>query len=240
MCVPRSALYHHSVSQDGDGAKADDSDGRVESARDVPVTRKHGTVEEPNEAPTRASAWAIEHDDVFPDDTPFCSRVRALDRRIGAGERLVLLAMLATIVGIGAMQALATKLFDHSFSWSFDFIRGGTFAIAMIAGAYASQQASQISMDLVSRKVSPRTRLAMRIVLGLVTVFAMYLLAKTGLRMVELTAKEGGDHTIPAHWLAMLIPIGSVLIAIHTVLRSIIDVDYLRRGKLPREQLKAH
>jgi TRAP-type C4-dicarboxylate transport system permease small subunit len=224
------------VSQDGD----EDSDGRVEPALDVPKTRKHGTVEEPAEAPTRASAWSISHGDVFPDDTPFTTRVRSLDRNIGAAERLILLAMLATIVGIGAMQALATKLFDHSFPWSFDFIRGGTFAIAMIAAAYASQQASQISMDLVSRKVSARTRLAMRIVLGLVTVFAMYLLAKTGMRMVELTGKEGGDHTIPAHWLAALIPIGSVLITIHTVLRSVIDVDYLRRGKLPPEQLKAH
>jgi TRAP-type C4-dicarboxylate transport system permease small subunit len=229
------------VSQDGDGANPDeDSDGRVEPARDVPKTRKHGTVEEPSEPPTRSSAWAISHGDVFPDDTPFTKLVRAIDRTIGAGERLLLLAMLAIIVGIGAMQALGTKLFDHSFPWSFDVIRGGTFAIAMIAAAYASQQASQISMDLVTRKVSARTRLAMRVVLGLVTVFAMYLLAKTGARMVLLTAKEGGDHTIPAYALAALIPFGSLLITIHTVLRSVIDVDYLRRGKLQPEQLKAH
>ncbi|MBA2544783.1 MAG: TRAP transporter small permease [Deltaproteobacteria bacterium] len=229
------------MSEDDGGSKPEESDGRVEPARDIPKTRKHGTVEPTDgEPPSRASAFELTHPDVFPDDTTFTARIRSIDRMIGAGERLLLLAMLATIVGIGAAQALATKLFDHSFPWSFDFIRGGTFAIAMIAGAYASQQASQISMDLVTRKVSPRTRLAMRVVLGLVTLIAMYLLAKTGLRMVELTAKEGGDHTIPAHWLALLIPIGGLLIAVHTILRSVIDIDYFRRRKLPPEQIKAH
>jgi TRAP-type C4-dicarboxylate transport system permease small subunit len=226
------------VSEDDAGSKDDESDGRVEPARDIPKTRKHGTVppEETGEPPVRQSAWSLAHIDVYPDDSGFSSRARKTDRLLGSAERVGLLVMLGIIVGIGAMQALATKLFDHSFGWSFDVIRGGTFAIAMIAAAYASQQASQISMDLVTRKISPRGRLVMRVLLGLITIAAMYLLVTTGLRMVELTQKEGGDHTIPAHWLAWLIPIGGGLIAFHTLTRMAIDVDYLRRGKLPPEK----
>jgi TRAP-type C4-dicarboxylate transport system permease small subunit len=213
--------------------KAEDS-GVVAAVTDIPPTRKHEIADEP---PQRQSALQLLVDQTpFPDDGSLSGPLRAVDRYVGMVEQIMLMTLLLTVVGIGAMQALSDKLFSHSFDWSFDAIRGGTFAIAMLASAYASQQGSHLSMDLVTRRMRPRGRLVMRIVLGLVTIFAAIILVRTGLQMYAKFQKEGGDHFIPAHWLALLIPIGGGLIILHTVLRIAIDADYLVRAKLPPEK----
>jgi TRAP-type C4-dicarboxylate transport system permease small subunit len=207
----------------------------VASAADVPPTRKHELASV--DPPSRPSATQLEAlPEGFPDDGPLSAKVRTADRYLGMVEQVVLVALLLAVVFVGALQALSTKLANHSFPWSFDVIRGGTFAIAMLAAAYASQQGSHISMDILTRKAPPRVRLGMRVALGFVTLFAVSLLVWMGLRMVEKLAKEGGDHTIPAHWLAMLIPIGGGLIMLHTLLRMVVDADYLVRRKLPPEK----
>jgi TRAP-type C4-dicarboxylate transport system permease small subunit len=226
------------VSQDGDGSEPE-SDGAVKTASEVPPTRKHETVDEP---PARASSLRLDDEPlVYPDDGSMARRMRSFDDMLGTVERIILMGLLAILVVVGAMQVIATKLFDHSFPWSFDVIRGGTFAIAMLASAYASQQGSHICMDIITRKLPPRRKLISRVVLGLVTIFAAILLVWMGMRMVNLLAKEGGssEHTIPQHWLAMLIPIGGGLIIFHTLVRMTIDVDYLVRGKLPPERAPA-
>jgi TRAP-type C4-dicarboxylate transport system permease small subunit len=221
------------VSQDGDGSEPE-SDGAVKTASEVPPTRKHETVEQP---PARASGLDL-GPLVFVDDGPLARRLRHVDDMLGTVERVVLMVLLGILVFVGALQVIATKAFDHSFPWSFDVIRGGTFAIAMLASAYASQQGSHICMDIVTRKLPPRTRLFSRVALGFVTIFAAIMLIWMGHRMVGLLSKEGGssEHTIPQHWLAMLIPIGAGLIIFHTLVRMTIDVDYLVRGKLPPER----
>lgn len=178
----------------------------------------------------------------FPHDGPVASRLRQVDHYLGLIEQAVLFGILIAVVLTGTAQAISTKLFQKSLLWSFDIVRGGTFAIAMIGAAFASQQARHLSMDIVSRFVKPRTRQIMRIVLGLFVVFATYLLMRSGLRLHERVAAEGGHRgAIPIETVAMMIPTGAGLIILHTLLHLLIDVDYLRRGKLtPEKQMTGH
>lgn len=174
---------------------------------------------------------------VYPDDGPVAGKIRQIDHWAGLIEQAVLFAIFAAVVFTGTAQAISTKLFQKSLLWSFDIVRGGTFAIAMLGAAFASHQASHLSMDLVSRFVHARTRQIMRIVLALFTLFAAYLLLRSGLRLEERVAQEGGHRgLIPMETIALMIPIGAGMIMFHTTLRLLIDVDYLRRGKLPPEK----
>jgi TRAP-type C4-dicarboxylate transport system permease small subunit len=173
----------------------------------------------------------------YPDDGPISGKLRRVDHYAGVLEQAALFLILGAVVVTGTAQAISTKVFQHSLLWSFDIVRGGTFAIAMIGAAFASHQASHLSMDIVSRFVHPRKRLAMRVVLGVFTIFAAYLLLKSGLRLYERVASEGGHRGVIAiETIAMMIPVGSALIIFHTALRVLIDIDYLRRGKLPPEK----
>jgi TRAP-type transport system small permease protein len=193
----------------------------------------------PPDPPVRQSVLdMLAQQDEFPDDGPLSARVRAVDHWAGVVEQIVLFAILLTVVGVGAAQALSSKLFKHVLLWSFDVIRSGTFAIAMIGAAYATHQVKHLSMDIVTRRLSPRSQLIMRIVIGLFVIFAVHLLVKGGLTLRSQVAGEGGDHAhiIPKHLVAAMIPAGGLLIIFHTLLHIVIDIDYLRRGKRPPEK----
>lgn len=207
----------------------------------VPPTRISGAALD-GEPPVRPSAAMLPPGPKnYPDDGPVSASLRKVDHFAALAEQIVLFGMLAIVVLVGTFQALATKLTGTSFVWSFDVVRGCTFVIAMLGAAFASHHASHLSMDIVSRWMSPRMRLAAQIVLGLFTIFAAYLLFESGLHLRTQVASEGGSHTIPPDLIAAMIPIGAGLIMFHTLLRVLIDADYLRRGKLPPPKaLSAH
>jgi TRAP-type C4-dicarboxylate transport system permease small subunit len=191
--------------------------------------------EEPAERPSAMQLLA--DPTLFPHDSAVAAKIRLVDRYAGIAEQVVLFAMLGVVVFAGAAQAISTKLMGKSLMWSFDLVRGGTFAIALIGAAFASHQARHLSMDIVSRFISPRRRQILRIVLGLFTIFAGYLLLSSGLRLHERVAAEGGHRgLVPIETIALMIPIGSALIMFHTLLHLLIDADYLVRGKLPPEK----
>ena len=218
---------------DGEGGASDKAAPRSELV--VPPTRPSRPSEEP---PTRQSAIQLMADPaLFPDDGPFAQRLREIDKLAGVAEQVLLFGLLALMILVAAVQILATKLFGESFLWSFDIVRAGSFAIAMGGAALASRYASHLSMDVVSRLLSRRNRLALRVVLGFVTIFAAALLLYSGLHVVEEKRGLGGDHTVPLPLLAAMIPIGSGLIIFHTLLHVLIDIDYLARGKLPPEKV---
>ncbi len=199
------------------------------------TTESAGDEKEPPPRPSALQLLADPQD--YPDDGPIAGTLRKVDRYAGLLEQAVLFAVLAAVVITGTAQAISTKLFQQSLLWSFDVVRGGTFAIAMIGASFASHQASHLSMDIVSRFVKPRTRQIMSIVLGAFTVFATYLLLRSGLRLEERVAMEGGHRgVIPIETIAMMIPVGAGLIMFHTFIRVLIDIDYLRRGKRPPEK----
>ena len=119
-------------------------------------------------------------------------------------------------------------------------IRGGTFAIAMLGGAFATHQARHLSMDLISRRLSPRARLFLKIALALFTIGIVALLVRSGFHIIaqERELKQE-DHLISSVRIAYLIPLGGSLIILHTVLHTIIDVDYIVRGKTPPERMRS-
>jgi TRAP-type C4-dicarboxylate transport system permease small subunit len=208
--------------------------GRVEAELEVPPTRRSVAKEEP---PIRQSAIELMAEPTrFPDDGPLSHRLRMIDQYAGVAEQVLLFGMLATIIIIATVQALSTKLFGHSFLWSFDVVRAGTFVIAMTGAAFASRFASHLSMDVLSRFLGARRRLVLKVALGSVTIFAAGLLANAGLHIRAQVASEGGEHTVPPGLLAAMIPIGAGLIIFHTFLHMLIDIDYIVRGKLPPEK----
>lgn len=208
--------------------------GRVEKESEVPPTRRVNVAGEP---PLRQSAAVLDPGPVnYPDDGQFAASVRKFDHLVGLAIQIALFGLLGLVVVVATVQAFATKIFSHSFIWSFDVVRAGTFAIAMIGAAFASHHMSHLSMDVVSRRLAPKNRLALRVVLAAFTIFAAYLLLVSGLHLRAQVATEGGTHSIPPHLIAALIPFGSGLIIFHTALRMLIDIDYLRRGKLPPEK----
>ena len=219
------------MSEPSDDDKPDDG-GKVREKLDVPATRKQEAIKD-DEPPARPSgSLSLEGPLTFPDDGPFSRKVRLLDSWIGKGEQVVLVALLVVMILVCAADALMDKLANDHVEAKEHVIVLSTFAIAMIGTAYATQQSRNLAMDLVSRRLSPRARLVLKVMIGVFTWLIVGIVARAGLRNMD--QQEGFPW-----WIATLIPLGCALIALHTLLHIAIDIDYLKRGKTPPERMRS-
>jgi TRAP-type C4-dicarboxylate transport system permease small subunit len=241
----RDDPYHRIVNQSGDG---DGPDGPTEA----------GETPAPGEAPAaapvgepasfdaevpqtrRQSAAAIAHPPQFPDDGALSGWLRRADRALGTGEQALLFGLLSLVVLTAATAALSDRVLHVDLGrWWFDVVRGGTFSIAMIGAVFASHQQRHLSMDLVSRRLPPRGRLVLRVILAVFTVAIASLLVRSGLHQLATVGGEGANQFISTHTIVTFMPIGGVLIIAHTILHMVIDIDYLARGKTPPERMRS-
>jgi TRAP-type C4-dicarboxylate transport system permease small subunit len=214
----------------------ENKDDAAPEPADVPPTRKH---EAPAEPPKRESHLSLENIPVgFPDDGPVSANVRRVDNYLGLIEQGLLFALLAAVVLTAASAALSDKLFHHPLGrWWFTTVRGGTFAIAMFGAVFATHQQRHLAMDLISRRLPPKGRLILGIVLKLFTIAIAALLLRSGLHQRDTV---GGvvEEYISDKSIVTALPIGAALIMLHSLLHLVIDVDYLVRGKNPPEKIR--
>jgi TRAP-type C4-dicarboxylate transport system permease small subunit len=148
-------------------------------------------------------------------------------------EHALLVVLLLVLVGVGAGQAIATKL-GSSWAWSFEIIRYSVFFIAMTGAALSAHTGQLIAMDFVTRMISPQNRARLRVVLRLFTI-AICVLLVVGGKMLVSAATDTLYHVINPRWGLMALPIGAGLIAVHVLLHMAIDLIYLLRGRTPPE-----
>ncbi len=219
-----------------DGGKT--ADAVSEGDADIPSTRKHETPE--SEPAPRKSSLDLRAPITYPDDGALAANVRKLDNWIGVAEQIVLVTIMLAVVLTAASHALLDRFAHIQVPFKDDVIRAGTFAIAMIAGAFASHQAKHLSMDLVSRRMAPRTRLFLKVVLSLFVIFMVVLFIRSGFHNITNEQQFAAeDKLISRVRIAWLIPIGGFMIILHTVLHTIIDVDYILRRKTPPERMRS-
>lgn len=175
----------------------------------------------------------------FPDDGPAAQWLRRIDHALGSAEQGVLFAVLFIVVLTASAHAIVEKITDHGIWWSYDVVRGGTFVLAMIGAAFATHQSRHLAMDLISRRMQPRSRLVLQSLLEVFTIAICTVLARSGLHQVSAAGKETGRHLIEAANVAMFLPVGAALIMVHAALHLIINLDYLRRGKLLPERARS-
>lgn len=236
----RAALwptYHQPVSEKSD----DEPDQATSMDKEVVGPSAVPEAQHSNERPSQLQ---LEIDKVvdphpsFPDDGPVSEFVRKADNSLGLIEQICLFALLAAVVLTAAASALSDKLFHHHLGrWWFTVVRGGTFTIAMLGAVFATHQQRHLAMDLISRKLSPRGRLVLGIVLKLFTIVIAALLFRSGLHQREHVG-SGENLIVSDRAVVTMLPIGAALIILHSLLHIVIDVDYLVRRKLPPEKAR--
>ena len=212
------------------------SESGVPEPADIPPTRKHET-----EPPARESHLSLDNIPVaFPDDGPLARNLRLVDAYLGHIELAVLLAVFAAVVLVASLSALSEHLAHHQIGlWWNWVVRKGTFAIAMLGAAYATQQGRLLAMDLVSRKLSPRGSLVLGVLVNLFTVALAGVLVHIGLYMHDHANHHDGPRldlglfALTEKDAQVVIPMGAALILLHSLLHAAIDIDYLVRNKLP-------
>lgn len=193
------------------------------------------------EPPVRPSKLKIEVEPAtFPDDGPISRFVRIVDNTLGRIEQALLFALLAAVVLTAASAAISDKVLGHHMGrWWFTVVRGGTFTIAMFGAVFATHQQRHLAMDLISRRLTPRGRLLLGVLLKLFTIAIAAMLFRSGLHQRDHVGSGGGDVFVSDKTIVTMLPIGAALIILHSFLHIVIDADYLARRKLPPEKARS-
>jgi TRAP-type C4-dicarboxylate transport system permease small subunit len=173
--------------------------------------------------------------DRFAEDSALSGALRRIDQIIGRVEQGLLFALLAVVVLTAVLSFVWDTFLHEGLAHSEIVIRYAVFASGMIGGAYAAHHQRLLSMDLLSKQLGPRGRAVLRVVLAVFGVVASGLLLWGGLLVYEITAAETTTDLMPRSLPALFVPIGAGLIGLHLLVQSVIDIDYLVRGKLPPE-----
>lgn len=203
----------------------------------IPATRPHES--QPKLRDSAMSMDQLAQPTTFPDDGPVSAGVRKIDYFLGIAEQALLFGILMLVVVVASTHAIKEKITHLGLWWSADVIRGGTFTLAMIGAAYATQQQRHLAMDLISKKIAPRYRLLLASVLEIFTIAICAMLIYSGYRQLGAVGVETGEHLIQAKQIVVFLPIGAGLIALHAFFHLIIHLDYFARGKVPPERARS-
>lgn len=231
------------MSEEPEGGSADDAEPKLPVA--TALTEPALTPREAEDA-ARESLLTIDPEPHrFPNDSKLSRIVRRIDHVVGVGEQGFVFFLLALVVIVASLAAVHDKLTtDHLGRWWHTIVRGGTFAIAMFAAVYTTQEQRHLAMDLVSRKLPPKGRMLLGLALKVLTVGICYFLFKSGRAQLKVvgtgeTLSVFGMHINDID-VVTSISAAAVLIAFHTTLHFIIDVDYFVRGVAPPDRARAH
>jgi TRAP-type C4-dicarboxylate transport system permease small subunit len=181
----------------------------------------------------------------FPDDSSVSSTLRTIDNYVGLIEQGLLFAIFAAVVLVASLSALSGHIAHHQIGqWWHFVVRKGTFAIAMLGAAFATHQQRLLAMDLVSRRLPPKGRLILGIVIKLFTIAICVVLYHIGWVLRDQGMGTAGPtlslgFTLTERDVVAVIPIGAALIIFHCLVHAAIEIDYLVRGKLLPERARS-
>lgn len=212
-------------------AENDDNSGAPESADDSAPGRQEDPIDELAHAMGEPFEDAVE-----PHPVPL---IRAIDRGIGVIEQVAVALSLAALIGIAAYKGISAQFLDHDPPWAKHYIWYLVFLVAMSSAALSVQTQQIIKMDFVTRKVSVRTRLVLRL---LTHVFAVSVLVFLVYQSWEArSGYEDTDDFFDDRLVLTSLPLAGVLIGVHLLLHAVIDAVYLSKGEAPPEaQVSGH
>jgi TRAP-type C4-dicarboxylate transport system permease small subunit len=162
----------------------------------------------------------------------------AVSRLLSVLEGLGIVTCLLLVVFLAAWQFTERNLvqrhmwFFHTPPWSDGVIRHSVFLLGFFGGAYATFTARHIRIDAVTRVLSPRKRLLLRVLttmaaLGIVTIFTW---AAWG--FYRITLEEAGEAAQAEQFFtsargAMIIVGGYAVIAFHFLVQIALDIGWL-------------
>lgn len=162
--------------------------------------------------------------------------VQRLDGWLGRIETAALGLLILILVGIGVYQSIASHAFDKNSTWTYEILRYSVFFIAMTGAALAAQRSRMINMDVVTRLLTPRKRAWLRVITALFVIAMCVLLYRGGMDMRHAATQRNQTYDIISETTGLLaLPIGALLIGLHVLFHTIIDLTYLAAGLAPPE-----
>ena len=167
-----------------------------------------------------------------------------ISRVLAVLEGVGIAVCLLSVIGPAAWQFVERNLtqphvpFFAVPAWTDGVIRHSVFMLGFLGGAYATYAGRHIRIDAVTRALSPRGRMALRILTtaAALTIVSFFFFAARGFRAVTLEeAEEMGQTTelFTAARGALIIVVGYAVIAFHFLIQILLDIGWLASKQPP-------
>lgn len=155
-----------------------------------------------------------------------------IDSALAAVEGALLILLLSVMVVMAFLQVVLRNVFHEGFIWADILLRHLVLWIGILGAALAASQQRHITIDALTRFLTPRLRFA---VLALAQLFALavcVVLADAAVTFVGNDLEFGATvyAEVPAWVSQIIIPVGFALLSFHFLVRALENALAAFRG----------
>ncbi|MHB8455306.1 MAG: TRAP transporter small permease [Acidiferrobacterales bacterium] len=160
------------------------------------------------------------------------AKLGGLLRVVAAVEDGLLAALLAVMIAIASAQIFLRDVFDSGFVSGDHILRVLVLWITLLGAMAASRDDRHMSVDVLSRFLPARVRLASRLIVDIFAVMVCALVAFHAARFVMSDRAAGipAFGSVPAWLVELILPIGFATMALRYLLLVFARVGKLRSG----------
>jgi TRAP-type C4-dicarboxylate transport system permease small subunit len=164
------------------------------------------------------------------------SILRAFNRLLVRVETVLLVAFLAVMIVFAFMQVILRNVFSSGLLWGDPLVRQMVLWSGFVGAALAASQDRHISIDALTKFLSPRVKSSAQILTSLFAAGVCYFLGASAWTFL-LDERASGNElflSIPS-WIGLLIiPVGYWLLGVHFLLNAV-ESGAAVLGKQPDE-----
>jgi TRAP-type C4-dicarboxylate transport system permease small subunit len=146
-----------------------------------------------------------------------------IDRALAAAEGVLLILLLSVMVLMAFVQVVLRNVFHEGFIWADILLRHLVLWIGLVGAALAASQQHHITIDALTRFLSPRLRHSVMALAQLFAVAVCVVLADASVTFVRNDLEFGATvyGEVPAWVSQVIIPVGFSLLSFHFLVRAL-------------------
>ena len=141
----------------------------------------------------------------------------------------ILAAIMLTLIMLIVCYEVVMRYFFHSgVDWAADLTSYAILIVAFLGSAWLLRDEGHVSIDLLSQRVSKKTRNILQVIMSLICVVLFLGLTWFGTKITITFYREGamlvGGIMVPKSAVVLFIPLGSILLLIQFVRRTVLTL----------------
>ncbi len=151
--------------------------------------------------------------------------MQIFNRAITFIENSLLALALFIMIALASTQIIMRNFWDSGLAWGDTSLSILVLWVAMLGAMVATREQNHISIDLLSRFLSPRIKKMNQVILNFFTAVVCSLLSYHSARFVIMEYEDGtiAFGSVPAWWCEVIIPFGFGLIALRCSVTSLVQ-----------------
>jgi TRAP-type C4-dicarboxylate transport system permease small subunit len=145
-----------------------------------------------------------------------------IDSALNKVEGSLLVLLLSIMVGLSFLQVILRNVLGEGIVWADILLRHLVLWIGFLGASLAVSHQRHIGIDALTRSLSHRWQMAVRVVTNIFAAFMCFILFEASRTFLEYEIEDGRVlfFNIPEWYFQLIIPAGFALLMVHFIIRA--------------------